>query len=926
MGKKKRVEYFKMLDADGKSYQIKKSEVEKKRAAGLTLDSSKQRRIQTKYGGQTVSAAEAYKQTSKGSAITDTDASVIDGRREVETDKAGERASGALNQLETFGQSAVNTLVPVLGAKFNNMLNDAVGESSDAQANRSENNTVANVTGTIAGLGVGLATGAGAPGLFAKAGSAAEAGVLAAAAGGGGGLIARGGAVLAQGVTEAALYSVADSASAAAIRNEPINVESIVAELPTAILTGAALTVATHGIIRGGAGIGRKLKNYKSALTKSNGKLSEAESALASATERQTNATTRLGKLTDEAALAKNTVHPEVTLAQKNIDDLIIKRKSFVGSSKLIDANAELALAQRELTLATSVKATRAATHKAQKAIRALKKSTTSSGGASHVLDAEDAISDAAYSHTIKIEKAIKHENLVPSNLNSETLELAQVVNPELKSSKAISAHLDKTSGDINKSLTRIGALDADGIVLLSNKVEEFDELLTLLEAPPDALFTKVLASKTKPNKLVNEAGEINELGQFLDHSNIGTHDPTNLKALWAEQKLALSGKTFSPIAKATDNVAGALEDVNAAKEMVAEARANLSAVKAVDASQKAELGLAKEELVAAKRSAAQAPMQNTGLGAAKAELANAKEQYKAAIKGLNSVRNTGAQAAPKGGISGLVDRVYDATLGRATKLLDYADRTTETIANGIGNFVDGKLVMRSSSVPTVTKLYGAVTFSANPKIKTNATRRENFERISEELIELVEDQDGLKTNIYNGTSDIAKVNPDLASSARAHMLEKANFLYSVLPRNPNVSPFAPDRWRPTETELDKFGVILRATEYPNALVEDLSSGSLRQETVETVMQLNPAIYGETSKQLIDKLLANKKPLAYGKMLQLGIYFGKPVDELTDGKFVMSMQANFEARAQEQEQGGNGGGQQQPAQPQPTQSQRIEGK
>ena len=134
--------------------------------------------------------------------------------------------------------------------------------------------------------------------------------------------------------------------------------------------------------------------------------------------------------------------------------------------------------------------------------------------------------------------------------------------------------------------------------------------------------------------------------------------------------------------------------------------------------------------------------------------------------------------------------------------------------------------------------------------------------------------------------------------------LRRIQFLQGVLPRNPTGAAFGPDRWSASNTEIDKFSRILAAAENPLSLLDDMQSGRLTQEAVDTVKALYPEIYQSIQMEIIENIDEIRANVAYEGRLQLGILFQVPADAVLRPALIQGLQLNYASRDQEREEGG----------------------
>ena len=252
---------------------------------------------------------------------------------------------------------------------------------------------------------------------------------------------------------------------------------------------------------------------------------------------------------------------------------------------------------------------------------------------------------------------------------------------------------------------------------------------------------------------------------------------------------------------------------------------------------------------------------------------------------------------------TGLVAQLADATLGRMSKTLKYGQ---QKISGGIGSFIKAAGKPRRGTVPAASVILGKLRFDEDlgEKPKKAKGRKKEMMRVTKELDELMASPDKFKERIGKTLRAQNMVKPGMSDSISSKALERAMFLHGLVPRSPNNTPLSIDTWQPSDTEIDKFTRIAAAAEDPYSILDDLETGRLTQEAVDTVKQLYPEIYHSIQMELVNRAEEIKQNVKYKGQLQLGILFQAPTNEFLEPSFGKIMQENYAIRAQEQEQAG----------------------
>lgn len=307
-----------------------------------------------------------------------------------------------------------------------------------------------------------------------------------------------------------------------------------------------------------------------------------------------------------------------------------------------------------------------------------------------------------------------------------------------------------------------------------------------------------------------------------------------------------------------------------------------------------------------------------------KAQQATAAVATSKSAPGLFSKLKDMAMPAAMGAVGG--------PMGMALGVMSKSIRSSDMkIADGIEKFARFAGKQRRGTVPAATTILGKIRFDGNVGAKPEKGRTEQFKARAKEIQALQQNPELVKQNVHNALKDHKTLKPGLADQMTAVAMQRINLLSSVLPKSSSNTTFGPDRWKPSQTEIDKFARIARAAEDPYSILDDLNAGKLTQEAVDTVKQLYPGIYQEIQMEIINNVDDIKANVDYKGRIQLGILFQVPTDDVLDPAFIQMMQQNYLMREQEREQQGGGnfstpGNLQKSLTNQQTSSQRIESK
>lgn len=155
-----------------------------------------------------------------------------------------------------------------------------------------------------------------------------------------------------------------------------------------------------------------------------------------------------------------------------------------------------------------------------------------------------------------------------------------------------------------------------------------------------------------------------------------------------------------------------------------------------------------------------------------------------------------------------------------------------------------------------------------------------------------------------------AKVAPQLTTTMIIKQLQAAAFLAEKLPKNPSAGKTLNDAindWRPSDQELARFERYLKAAQDPLSVLDDLKQGTMTREGTETLQALYPALYQDIQQVTLAHAAQLERRLPYAQRINLSILLGVPVDSSMDQQFISTMQGFYTGSVQDAKQGKIGG-------------------
>lgn len=202
-------------------------------------------------------------------------------------------------------------------------------------------------------------------------------------------------------------------------------------------------------------------------------------------------------------------------------------------------------------------------------------------------------------------------------------------------------------------------------------------------------------------------------------------------------------------------------------------------------------------------------------------------------------------------------------------------DRQINSAINGFMS--DDQMDQMPTSIDTLKQ-----TSFVRPYSKSIDDRLDAFNKRLGEIIEVGQNLNSLNERIAKNTQAVNYVAPEIAQNMMAKGIEATQFLLTKAPKNRVMDQLQPQRtdWQPSDSELAKFERYVEAVENPLQIFQDLKSGIVTNEQVETLRTLYPGIYEKLVMGIREKLATAKKPLPYSKKNQLSVLFQQPLTQL----------------------------------------------
>jgi hypothetical protein len=149
---------------------------------------------------------------------------------------------------------------------------------------------------------------------------------------------------------------------------------------------------------------------------------------------------------------------------------------------------------------------------------------------------------------------------------------------------------------------------------------------------------------------------------------------------------------------------------------------------------------------------------------------------------------------------------------------------------------------------------------------------------------------------LQEGVSRLADHAPNTQQAIVAQQMKIAQFLQSKLPTNPfsaNETNPAKSYWQPSGTQLATFQRYTQAATDPLSVIKNAARGIVTPEGMETIRTLYPGLFNDFKQQLFEKVATDGKTIPYSSLVALSTLFDMPLHAAMRPDVRKGLQANF---------------------------------
>jgi hypothetical protein len=211
--------------------------------------------------------------------------------------------------------------------------------------------------------------------------------------------------------------------------------------------------------------------------------------------------------------------------------------------------------------------------------------------------------------------------------------------------------------------------------------------------------------------------------------------------------------------------------------------------------------------------------------------------------------------------------------------------KTKKTIVESVNGLIDNFDIDRARVIKSFYKP------EHNQPDKTSDELQKRYKEISADLNNIKGNEIGMLDEMINESGSIKDVMPEISAQVAAHQVKVAQYLISMMPKNPlegSTSPLAKS-WKPSNEEIRQFMLVKRSVEQPLSVIDDIKKGVVAPASINALRELYPNIYGDLTQEIKAKVESTDKLISENQKAVLAIVLGGSFDESFDPNFTSKL-------------------------------------
>lgn len=212
-------------------------------------------------------------------------------------------------------------------------------------------------------------------------------------------------------------------------------------------------------------------------------------------------------------------------------------------------------------------------------------------------------------------------------------------------------------------------------------------------------------------------------------------------------------------------------------------------------------------------------------------------------------------------------------------------------ISSGVSSYIESATRQTTRQVARGPSVARKLMAPAVAEVRAASERKKKYD---ERMAELASRRANPRTTLDaldRSTHLLREIAPRVADSLHRRGLAAVQHLYDVAPKDPTpATPLVKSRWAPSSTQMQKWEQRIRVADSPLSVLDDLKSGKLSMEAVDTLRTLFPALHQQIVTEVAQQVADKADKIPYSERVRLSHLLGIPLDPSMDPQYVLSMQ------------------------------------
>lgn len=283
-----------------------------------------------------------------------------------------------------------------------------------------------------------------------------------------------------------------------------------------------------------------------------------------------------------------------------------------------------------------------------------------------------------------------------------------------------------------------------------------------------------------------------------------------------------------------------------------------------------------------------------------KGDFSKASDEYQHALENAKG-RKLGLKELMIGGGLGAVHPLLGGAvfvLDAASRPLEYINKLAEVeriVGKATESLEKGVKSVFTPSLKGIGKIKAPIINNMTP------AHPESHKKVRDDLSQLRNNPELMIDALDVASSHLNSVAPSMADGLRQSMMRGSIFLSTKLPGNSPKDAFS-EPYQPSHAEISKFERYHQIVEHPYLALNQIKSGTLVPETIETLSAVYPKLYVSMKNALMAQAIeqhSKEKPIPYQLKQQISMFLQEPIDSSLKQQSIMMNQATFAPKQQQ---------------------------